>query len=78
MKITTYKYFEVHEEPLRKGRKTSNHYIINLSSGALLGEIKWYGAWRQYCFFPSPSADTVWSTGCLDDIKDYIKKLKEK
>lgn len=42
----------------------------------VLGEIKWFGRWRQYAFFPS--ALTVWNTECLDDIKACIDVLAKK
>lgn len=44
----------------------------NNSSGAELGEIKWYASWRQYCYFPTVQA--VYSTGCLKDIADFISQ----
>lgn len=40
-----------------------------------LGQVHWYGAWRQYCYFPSEN--TVFSAGCLKDITDFIKWLMD-
>jgi hypothetical protein len=40
-----------------------------------LGIIKWFASWRQYCYFPS--VQSVYSTGCLKDIADFIDQLKE-
>lgn len=53
--------------------KTGIWNIISKSSGFLLGRIKWYGPWRQYCFFPSPQC--VFNTGCMADITAFIKEL---
>lgn len=39
--------------------------------GDELGQIRWFGRWRQYVFFPANS--TVYSAGCLVDIVDFIK-----
>jgi len=39
----------------------------------LLGEIKWFGRWKQYSFFPE--SDTVWNRECLDDINRFISQL---
>ena len=39
----------------------------------LLGEIKFFAQWRQYCFFPED--DSVFSKGCMEDINDFISKL---
>ena len=35
--------------------------------------MRWYGAWRQYCFFPYP--ETVFSAGCLKDVQEFIEAL---
>jgi hypothetical protein len=44
-----------------------------------LGHIKWFGAWRKYCFFPLEY--TVFEWDCLRDIADFCqeetKKYKE-
>lgn len=55
--------------------KTEIWNIISKSSGFILGQIKWYGAWRQYCFWPS--SQCVFNTGCMDDIQKMIKKLMD-
>lgn len=39
----------------------------------ILGEIKWFPQWRQYCFFPED--DCVFSKGCMADINQFIEKL---
>ncbi len=60
----------------RKG-KTDVWGIYSKSQGTLLGTIEWYGAWRQYCFFPNSL--TVWNTGCLNDVCSFIKvKMQER
>ena len=41
----------------------------------LLGEIRFFAQWRQYCFFPED--DCVFSKGCMEDINDFITKLGE-
>lgn len=74
MSVLDYKYFTVEELPLEPGRKTHVYRVLNRSSGACIGIIEWYGAWRQFCFFPS--GDSVWSSGCLDDIQDVLRRLK--
>lgn len=42
----------------------------------ILGEIKWFGRWRQYAFFPE--SHTVWNLECLDDIQVCIEVLKKR
>lgn len=43
--------------------------------GDELGTVKWYGAWRQYCYFPTQQA--VYSAGCMDDIADFCRQLNQ-
>lgn len=54
-------------------RKTAYVEIRSKSNGVMLGSIEWYGAWRQYCFWPLVT--TVWSTGCLEQVKTEIERL---
>ncbi len=70
-----YKYFQIEPQEKKPGRKTREYLIINHSQGAEIGSIKWYGSWRQYCVFFEEG--TIWSSGCMDDVKDFMKRLKE-
>lgn len=56
-------------------RKTSIVYVISKSSGDELGLIKWYGPWRQFCFWPA--LDTIFNVGCLEEIQTVIKLLMD-
>ena len=62
-------------ELIDKNPKTNVYSVKNKNSDDLLGFIKWYSAWRQYCFFPVNS--TVYSRGCMKDINDFINKIME-
>ena len=53
--------------------KTEIWNILSKSSGYILGQIKWYGSWRQYCFFPS--GQCVFNIQCMNDINNVIKEL---
>lgn len=57
-----------------EGRKT---YICTITEKAdefnHLGEIKWYPPWRGYCFYPA--YQTVFDTGCLGKIYDWVVEL---
>ena len=55
--------------------KTSVWSCRNNRSGDELGEIKWYPAWRQYCYFPACPA--VYSVDCLEEINNFIQRLQE-
>jgi len=53
--------------------KTEVHDVLSKSSGAILGHIKWYGPWRQYCFWPCPQ--TIFNPDCLNHINGFIAEL---
>jgi len=67
------KYLEFKQIP-HKG-KTKRFSVISKQHGFPLGEIKWYGSWRQYSFYPN--GDTIWNTDCLKDIQDFIQQLMD-
>jgi hypothetical protein len=63
-----FKYIEFVELP-SKG-KTSIWSCRNKNSGTELGQVRWHGPWRQYCYFPA--VDAVYSSGCLFDIGSFV------
>jgi hypothetical protein len=71
---TDFEYIKFVQRPSKPGAKTSIWSCQNIRSGTELGEIKWYVAWRQYCYFPNCPA--VYSMGCLQDINTFILQLK--
>lgn len=66
-------YLVFRKEDVSASGKTEIHSVNSRSSGETLGWIKWYGAWRQYCFFPEKS--TIFNRGCMTDINKYITQL---
>lgn len=69
IKETQYLVFE--EQPTKT--KTKVVHVINRHHDEVIGVIKWYGSWRQYCFFPA--CDTIWNIACLTDVNDVITGL---
>jgi len=53
--------------------KTEIWSVDSKSGGFPLGQIKWFGRWRQYCFFPA--SDTIFNTDCMRDISAKIKEV---
>jgi hypothetical protein len=39
----------------------------------LIGEIRWFGSWRCYAFYPYDK--TVYEKTCLRDIADFCEKM---
>lgn len=56
--------------------KTERVVVVAKKRLEILGEIKWFGRWRQYAFFPEGS--TVWNKTCLDDVQNCIELLKKR
>ncbi len=50
--------------------KTKRWDVMSKTGGYRLAQIRWHGAWRQYCFYPEPT--TVWNVGCLGDVQNFI------
>ena len=53
--------------------KTHRMAILSKESADRLGEIRWYGAWRKYAFFPDDG--TIFENDCLRDIAVFIERL---
>ncbi len=46
-------------------------FQVFTEDGTVLGEVKWYTAWRQYSFFPAN--DTIFEKTCLRDIAAFCE-----
>jgi hypothetical protein len=54
--------------------KTLKYNILTKDVPPLkLGEIRWFGRWRQYAFYPEP--DTVFEKQCMKDITAFLERL---
>lgn len=59
----------VQDEIERKTRR----WIICADDGEVeLGEVKWLGKWRCYCFFPLN--DTLYEKQCLRDLANFCER----
>ena len=72
IKMKSYKYITIYE--IEQKPKTSVYCVDNRRSGNKLATIKWYSAWRQYCF--EPEINTIWNDECLKDIVNFLERLK--
>lgn len=52
------------------GRKTGVWSVLTKTDICTLGEVRWFGAWRRYVFFPVP--ETIYDSDCLHDIADFM------
>jgi hypothetical protein len=79
LKETSYLVFLIdrkYNDPPSK-KKTKRILIVNKHHQQIIGEILWFGRWRQYCFFPANYTTTVWNTTCLEDVQSVIKELMD-
>ena len=53
--------------------KTDIWSVRSLSSGAELGQVRWFGRWRCYAFHPEP--DTVFNASCLAQVRDFCDRM---
>lgn len=49
--------------------RTGRYNVLAKDGGTLLGEVKWYGPWRCYCFFAGQG--TLFEKTCLRDIAQF-------
>lgn len=70
--IADYKY--IYFRKIKDKPKTSVWLCYSNSSNEVIGTVKWYGPWRQYCFFPEPN--TVFNITCHDHISNFIRQLR--
>jgi hypothetical protein len=68
---TEYLQFEQDLE-YSKSHKTQYWTVYSKRHGDMLGDIKWYGPWRQYVFEPY---NALFNTSCLNDVIAFINRL---
>ena len=51
--------------------KTQIWEVTAKSDGFNLGQVRWFGRWRKYSFFPAP--ECVFEETCLGDVAEFIK-----
>lgn len=56
-----------------KTKKTKVIAVINIHHDEIIGEIRWFSKWRQYCFYPYN--ETIWNIDCLSSVTDVIREL---
>lgn len=67
-----YIYFKLKEHK----PKTEVYSVLTRSHDELIGEMRYFAKWRQYCFFPIK--DTVYSKECLGDLLLFIQDVLER
>lgn len=68
-------YLRFNEEPLISPKITKTYSVVSKQSFDILGEVKWFGRWRAYCFYPT--SETIFDRKCMQEITDFINQLME-
>lgn len=63
--------FLTFSEKPNPGKKTAIINVTSTTKGIYLGQIRWYGAWRQYVFYPAN--DTLFNAKCMQDILSVVR-----
>lgn len=69
------RYRFIHFVEIERKAKTSVFSCRNNRSGEELGQVRWYPAWRRYCYFPTVQA--IYSAGCLADIQHFMEAVEK-
>ena len=67
------RYLQFVEKPSNGKMKIID--IVNINHQKVIGQIKWFGRWRQYCFFPCE--ETVWNKTYMEDVYEVMNDLME-
>lgn len=67
------KFMTLTRDPQNVKKLTPTYTITANRGGAHLGAIKWYGAWRGFCFFAGYTC--IFDGECLGQIREWIQTL---
>ena len=68
------KWIQAEDEGLSASRKTHKWRIVSADENRfILGQVKWFGRWRRYCFFPSLIDSLVFEQDCLRDLANFLE-----
>lgn len=63
-------YLRFVDAGIPEGQKTRRYTVYGTGSNSL-GQIRFYGAWRKFCFFPNEM--TTFDSTCLTEISDFCQ-----
>jgi hypothetical protein len=65
-------HLSVVQLPLVPGRKTKQWSVLS-TRGDEVGQVQWYGPWRQFTFDPRPSS--TFNRACLLDLARFLERV---
>jgi len=66
----------IYFKPIGQNKKTNIWFVMNKTHDYPLGTIKWYGSWRQYCFF-TDTGEVILSHRCMNQINEFIRRMNQ-
>lgn len=69
-RVTEYIIFE----PAEPKPNTKVWRVLSKRYDDVLGFVKWYAKWRQYCFYPE---GIILNSGCISDIEAFLVQVNE-
>lgn len=61
-------------QPRRSGDETDTWLIVSKAQNSILGEVRWFGWWGRYAFYPRP--DIICNKERLYDIQAFLAKKR--
>lgn len=68
------KYIEIREAGLSDTGKTAIWEVMNIRDSTLCGEVRWYGGFRKYCFYPADDS-MLYDSDFLRLVADHLDKV---
>ncbi|KKN67568.1 hypothetical protein LCGC14_0460230 [marine sediment metagenome] len=69
------KYLRVEKLDLSGLKLKTDIWVVRANDGNSLGEVKWYGPWRQYALLPI--LGTVFNRDCLTALAGFLHEVNE-
>lgn len=69
------KYLRVEKLDLSGLKIKTDTWVVRANDGNSLGEVKWYGPWRQYALLPI--LGTVFNRDCLTALAGFLYEANE-
>lgn len=67
------KWLNIRLAPKDRPDAKTEKYRVCTKDGTFLGEVKWFGQWRKYSFFPTEC--TAYESTCMRDIAQFMDDM---
>jgi endonuclease IV len=53
---------------------TREWHVLARTTRTILGEVRWYTAWRRYVFYPAITHQCLFNAGCLEEVSAFLDR----